>query len=512
MKFRALLLGVSLASIAAVAEATPIQVGADLPFDVLSDAQLAALPAKLHLSVTRIGVAAPGDAPPLRFTGQSGTCASHSLVNDGGSCRDASDGNSWKASYDGPMDAAEFGKTYPLNLYGAVGGSDTGSKCLDVAHPCTAQGALSEVFEFDAKHQPPTINLAAGTYDTSLFAAGFVPGFPASFGSANGAFIKISGAGSPKTTGTPTIINPTTGGGGCAQHFGDGITLSNHAVFMLANLKIGTACPGRASAFLQNGAYLVEGPDLQWTASTGSASMVHVEALAYFEIPGSNPFNIAGGTVTGAAISFASGGLFNFDQGSNINLDGNATFTEGFFFGSDVGIGQLLAGTTVSLNGHTVTGPQYSLNGFAVLLNEANITIPGDANSGVASNAAFYWNDVTGEKHFGAVGSASGNGSGPTIATTNLQLYGVSQTNFAGFMATTAGDICAVAGVTSPACLFNVMHDGGLVAPWSVTGGDKGPGTLNIAGPYYDSGNAGVDCSGTPTSSFASKGGLVTHC
>ena len=46
----------------------------------------------------------------------------------------------------------------------------------------------------------------------------------------------------------------------------------------------------------------------------------------------------------------------------------------------------------------------------------------------------------------------------------------------------------------------------------TVTGGDEGIGTMNVQGAYYQAGTIGVTCSGTPTASFASKLGIVTHC
>lgn len=46
-----------------------------------------------------------------------------------------------------------------------------------------------------------------------------------------------------------------------------------------------------------------------------------------------------------------------------------------------------------------------------------------------------------------------------------------------------------------------------------ITGsGIKSFGTVNAVGVYQANGTAGVACSGTPTSSFASVGGIVTHC
>jgi hypothetical protein len=65
---------------------------------VATNTALAAIATSSYSSVIRLGFAAAGDAPPLVFVSQSGTCSSNSMVNDGGSCVDAAGGNSWKAS------------------------------------------------------------------------------------------------------------------------------------------------------------------------------------------------------------------------------------------------------------------------------------------------------------------------------------------------------------------------------------------------------------------------------
>lgn len=46
----------------------------------------------------------------------------------------------------------------------------------------------------------------------------------------------------------------------------------------------------------------------------------------------------------------------------------------------------------------------------------------------------------------------------------------------------------------------------------SPTGGSEGTGTINAATGYYANGSVGVTCSGSPTASFASTEGIVTHC
>lgn len=57
--------------------------------------------------------------------------------------------------------------------------------------------------------------------------------------------------------------------------------------------------------------------------------------------------------------------------------------------------------------------------------------------------------------------------------------------------------------------IFYVGATGGM---FLTTAAPEGSGTINIPGAYYDGGTVGVTCTGTPTSSFASKGGIVTHC
>lgn len=46
----------------------------------------------------------------------------------------------------------------------------------------------------------------------------------------------------------------------------------------------------------------------------------------------------------------------------------------------------------------------------------------------------------------------------------------------------------------------------------SPTGGMPSTGSVNISGVYQVNGAPGVACSGAPTGSFATVGGVVTHC
>jgi hypothetical protein len=80
--------------------------------------------------------------------------------------------------------------------------------------------------------------------------------------------------------------------------------------------------------------------------------------------------------------------------------------------------------------------------------------------------------------------------------------------NFASLQ--TAGAWPLILGANS-ASQMTITPAGG-VQIGAPTGGDKGADTLNVKGAYYADGTLGVTCSGSPTSSFASVNGIVTHC
>lgn len=81
---------------------------APIPF-VPTNAALAALAQATTTRAMRLGVTVQGDSPPVVFNAQTGNCAAAGLVNDVGSCVNGPDGNSWKASFVGPINAGQFG-------------------------------------------------------------------------------------------------------------------------------------------------------------------------------------------------------------------------------------------------------------------------------------------------------------------------------------------------------------------------------------------------------------------
>lgn len=76
-----------------------------------TNAALALLPTTTTNRTMRTGVTAEGDAPPLLFVAQSGSCAANSMANDKGGCVDAPNGGSWLAKYTDTshMDWREWG-------------------------------------------------------------------------------------------------------------------------------------------------------------------------------------------------------------------------------------------------------------------------------------------------------------------------------------------------------------------------------------------------------------------
>lgn len=276
--------------------------------------------------------------------------------------------------------SAAFTPSSAVNLYASTTGSDASNTCTSIAAPCTARGAVTQATKWVAGGRNVTVNLAAGTYDTSIFLAGALMG-EASTSLTDAAQVAIVGASSATTT-----INPTSGGGGCAQGYGDGITLSNYGNLYLDKVTIGTTCTNRSGLFIQNFAYTTIGPDVVW--GSASVQMVHVEAHGYFEVPAASPFTVASGATAASAIGMSTNSVVNFD-GNQINFNGNATFSDSFIYESGNSTMQLLSGTTVNLGGHAVTGYQYHLDYAAMLVNAAGVSLPG-SSSLVLSGSTYY--------------------------------------------------------------------------------------------------------------------------
>ena len=110
----------------------------------------------------------------------------------------------------------------------------------------------------------------------------------------------------------------------------------------------------------------------------------------------------------------------------------------------------------------------------------------------------------------GATGSPTlgADGEGFISLTTGggLHLWGRGTTNDLVLLNKSGGTIAVVpTGTTN----FQIAGAGEI---GSASGGFKAGGSLNISGIYWSNGTQGLTCSGTPSASFASTNGIVTHC
>lgn len=345
----------------------------------------------------------------------------------------------------GPTDVRAYGKTYPASLYASTTGSDANNTCLNSGSPCTAQGAINAAGLYSAFGQNVTINLANGTYDVSLFIAGPLNVRQTGTSSrTDSAILQLAGSASGSV-----IIHPTVGGGGCAQNYGDGLTLSQQANVILSGLTIETDCTGRSDAFVQNGSYLTLGLDVVW--GSASEALVHVEAGGYFEVPQLSPFTVAAGTNAVAAIEMSTNAIANFD-GNQFNFNGNASFSTAVITGLSGSVLQWISGTTVNLNGHTVTGTQYILDNGAIFTNASSATPPGNV-SGVLNSGGLFSNNAGSTEAIGTLNTSNINGgTGGVLVTTSsaglveLQSSGGQLTVNSGGVVETSKDFTADTG------------------------------------------------------------------
>ena len=80
------------------------------PMSVANNTQLQALPSYQAAAATRLGFAAPGDAPPLLFTSSGSACPLNGGAGDGGSQVPSADGKCWLATFPaGGADVRQWG-------------------------------------------------------------------------------------------------------------------------------------------------------------------------------------------------------------------------------------------------------------------------------------------------------------------------------------------------------------------------------------------------------------------
>lgn len=162
---------------------------AGMPF-VATNAILAVTPIASAPSVLRLDYAAGVGASAIVFNKETGTCAANSRVNDGGSCTNSSDGNSWVAQFPpSGADAREWGVIV----------TTAGGCCVDTS--TTLQAAVTWV----ATHGSTLLFSPGVIYNTVVVAATLPSGV-------NG--VKIRGAGNEVT-----VLRSAIGSGGLQLTF-----------------------------------------------------------------------------------------------------------------------------------------------------------------------------------------------------------------------------------------------------------------------------------------------------
>ena len=163
--------------------------GAPIMTYVNTNAALEAVSTVNTSVVTRNGILAAGDAPPLVFIASNGVCPQHSGAGDIGSCNPSADGKSWLAN---PPSSGESAREW-----GAYG-NGIHDDSINLADACTAAGISHVPLLFDALFYIP---LGIICPNTVKIIGGLAPGWQ---GGGGGSFV-------PCTTGLTmgTVIGVT---------------------------------------------------------------------------------------------------------------------------------------------------------------------------------------------------------------------------------------------------------------------------------------------------------------
>lgn len=256
---------------------------------VANNAALQALPTTLIKSVVRLGFTVTGDAPPWYFSAQIGTCASNVMISDGGSCVDATGGNSWLAILPPVLDAREWG-VHSLNFSISSSGSDTNNFCLVNTSPClTLPHAVQQVakFAFNLNTNGASITDVTASGSSTFSGATVAGHFLNASGNSVNPCLFINGRGDASSA-TPTHI---TADGGNPYN----IETSGNACLSVQNVDLVIAA-GSTGLFAQDGGtHLSPGGRVSCTgpsSGTEAQACMHAEGGAYIEVPTSPPVTI----------------------------------------------------------------------------------------------------------------------------------------------------------------------------------------------------------------------------
>lgn len=306
---------------------------------VPNNTQLAAASSALKV-LTRDGVFAAGDAPPLQFVASGSACSLQGGAGDVGSQVPTRDGKCWIANFSGAPDAREWGVTYPFSMHVSSTGTDAAG-----ANWCYGTGSSACATLQQAVTQACTLNFRGQTNFVRIDATFTGPGFslsgecPGMGGNAiSGQYLWVVGNGSANTT-----ITAAAG----PQIFA--VEPSSGAHLEISNLTI--SVPSNTYAvFAQNSGTVVEvGDDVTLTGATGAVGGYYAEALALIEL----------GAVNTRTVQGSFNNVFHANTGGYVEFDpaGTTVLTCGSGLAIPVGGGFLTAtGGTLLWYAPTLTG------------------------------------------------------------------------------------------------------------------------------------------------------------
>lgn len=312
-----------------------------------------------------------------------------------------------------------------------------------------------------------------------------------------------TGAAGGTTTIDHGILFGTVAGSGAAQ-FGDGINFTS-ATYQVAPIV------------------MADGQDkVCFTVGCG-AYLWHSSGVFYFYGAGANQVSITDAGALYAPVSLGSGGAITLTAGNKLCLDGvtcanyisQSSGNVSIAATNQVNVGLLSAlsvsaSGAISASGALTTGTKLCLDAIT-----CNNTISQSAGTITITNsfggAATFGN---GSASFGNTSvlslSSSGSISGTGISGSSETISGNSSA--ANYILPTSGKLC----MSGSGCGLFFRYDGtnfnffnGSTDLVNISGSS---GLVTSANGFAVSFSTGVSCSGAPTSSFASVGGIVTHC
>jgi hypothetical protein len=259
-------------------------------------------------------------APPEYFKPQTGTCAANGFISDKGSCNDttAGDGNSWKAVLQYPLDAREWGVSYPFTLYvGTSGAVDAGNYCFSNSKPCaTPAHGVSVATQLNFQGQNNTLSLSSGTF-TGFSITGTIPSGGAAL---SGQALLVTGAGPGSTT-----ISESSAGNCTA------IIITGGAHVVISGMTLTTTCPDGSDIWAYVRGYGEVGADV----ILGAAPIADLDAedQSLIIVDGGTPLTFEGNS--DYAIHAADQSVVRFYGSDNIVFSGNPTYSVAFFDGQN---------------------------------------------------------------------------------------------------------------------------------------------------------------------------------